>query len=474
LRLQLSIAFISLVVVAAAPAFMLRVTGVMDDSVFWVVAKSLDSGKVLYRDVFFTQPPLFILIPQALWMATTNLFVHRAFLFAVWLTNGYLLFLILARLDLALRLLATGLFLVSAFILQSYALHTEIFILSLFLIGTLAVTRRVAASSVIVGLAASASFFVKPLGPMVFAPCLYYILLDRTPRTRQLAYVLGAALVPVVAIATYLVANGTAVEFWHEVVLDNSNIGLLVTDDWQAYAAMAVAPLLVPLFAVFVIVDRRPSQFEWWLTAVVFVVLLVIELLRGARHYGLLNLAVLVWMAVRAQDKLTWRIQAHRITLGALVALAAVFHLATVREILARGSVTNELSDANFVQALPPGSLQVFGNNPPRIYMLLNRLVPAYSYVFVYDTNKELVIWDNYTTMINTSPPDYIAVEDDFRAVEYGQLRSTQLTNATAVKEWITHQANYRQLDVGQSLGLTLFQHLGAQEGLNRAGIDSH
>jgi hypothetical protein len=92
----------------------------------------------------------------------------------------------------------------------------------------------------------------------------------------------------------------------------------------------------------------------------------------------------------------------------------------------------------------------------------------------VYDTNKELVIWDNYTTMINTSPPDYIAVEDDFRAVEYGQLRSTQLTNATAVKEWITHQASYRQLDVGQSLGLTLFQHLGAQEGLNRAGIDSH
>src|SRR3981081_1688832 len=120
-------AFVSLVVLAAVPAFMLRPTGVMDDSVFWVVAKSLDAGKILYREVFFTQPPLFIFIPQALWLLTSNIFFHRVFLVVAWILNGYLFYLALYRVERNLRSLAAGLFLVSAFVLQSYALHTEIF-----------------------------------------------------------------------------------------------------------------------------------------------------------------------------------------------------------------------------------------------------------------------------------------------------------------------------------------------------------
>jgi hypothetical protein len=241
-------------------------------------------------------------------------------------------------------------------------------------------------------------------------------------------------------------------------VLNTSHLGLSINDDWLGYFTLAVAPLLVPVFVALILLDRRPADLEWWLTALVFVGLLAVELVRGARHYGLFNLCVLAWMAARAQDKLDWRNNVQRVGLGLLVALAAVFHIAAVREVLTRGLVTDELSAAQFVSSLPRGSLQVFGNNPPRIYMLLNDLRPAYAYVFVYDTNKDLINWDSYMSMIDSVPPDYIAVEDHFSAVEYGQFRSTNLTDATAVRTWIEEGGGYRQLDVGRSLGLTMYQ----------------
>jgi len=148
-----------------------------------------------------------------------------------------------------------------------------------------------------------------------------------------------------------------------------------------------------------------------------------------------------------------------------LVGLAGVVHIAAVREILARGWVTDELSATRFVETLPHGSLQVFDNNPPRIYMLLNDLPPAYPYIFVYDTNKDLVIWDSYQAMIDTAPADYIAVTDGFTAVEYGQQQSTTFTDASAVKAWIEQRGDYRQLAVGRTAGITLYQHLFAATG---------
>jgi hypothetical protein len=163
-------------------------------------------------------------------------------------------------------------------------------------------------------------------------------------------------------------------------------------------------------------------------------------------------------MAARAQDKLNWPGYAQKSGLGLLVALAAFFHVAAVREILTRGPVTDELTAAQFAKSLPRGSLQVFGNNPPRLYMLLNDLRPAYAYLFVYDTNRDLVNWDSYLGMIDTSPPDYIAIEDNFLAVEYGQLRSTHLTDADAVRMWIDQRGGYRQLEPGRSLGVTLYE----------------
>ena len=125
---------------------------------------------------------------------------------------------------------------------------------------------------------------------------------------------------------------------------------------------------------------------------------------------------------------LVWQTRGHQLGLAILVGLAAVFHVATVRQILARGFITQELAAAQFAQTLPRGSLQVFGNSPPRLYMLMNELTPAYAYLFVYDTNRDLVVWDSYRAMIDESPPDYIAVENDFSAVEYGHLKSTNLT----------------------------------------------
>lgn len=464
-RVGLSRTFFALIIVSALPAFLLRATGVMDDSVFWVAAKSLDAGKVLYREVFFTQPPLFIFIPQALWLVTSNIYLHRGFLFAVWLINGLLFYLAVPRLDRGYRLVATGLFLAAAFILQSYALHTEIFILSVFLVALLAVARGLPGAAFLVGLGVSSSLFIKPIGPVVFIPMAYSTVVRGTDRARHLWQMAIGALLPLLVVAVYVLVHGTTRELWQQVVVDNGNIGYSLSDDWLGYVTLAVVTLLVPLFAGILMLDRRPTQLEWWLTAIVFSVLLVIGLLRGARHYGLLNLCVLAWMAVRAQERLEFGRQAHLVGVGLLAILGAVFQMATVGEILSRGSVVDELSASGFVHALPRGSLQVFANNPPRVYMLLNDLVPAYAYLFVYDTDRDLITWDSYAGMIESSPPDYIAVEDSFKAIEYGPVKSSELTDASAVNAWIERAGAYQRLEVGRSLGLTLYQRLERGQG---------
>jgi hypothetical protein len=452
---SLAASFAAVVVVAAIPAFMLRATGVMDDSVFWVVAHSVDYGQVLYRDVFFTQPPLSIFVAQGLWMLSSNIFVHRAFLVGVWLLNGWLFHLILDKLDRTPRLVATSLFLVSAFILQSYALHTEIFILTLFLVAVLAIQRPCAQADLILGLATSAALLVKPLAPLVFLPCAYHRL-SRHP-DRWLHFVAGVS-IPIVIVSAYLVAHGTADDFIQQVVRDNASVGLSLSD-WQGYFTLAVAPLLLPLFVALVAVDLRPRDSEWWLTLGVFAVLLLVELLRGARHYGLFNLCILVWLTARAQGRLSWQSGRQQVVLAALTVVGLIGQSATVSEVLSRGSITEELTASRFQQALAPGTLQVFANDAPRVYMLLNELRPAYPYLFVYDTNRDLVIWDNYMRMIDQTPPDYIAVADSFTSVEYGSERSTQLVDAAAVKSWIDSTNKYQRLDEGQNLGLTMYRY---------------
>jgi hypothetical protein len=255
------------------------------------------------------------------------------------------------------------------------------------------------------------------------------------------------------------------VDFWDQVVLDNTNIGLALSSDWIGLFSLAVASLLVPVFVGLLLLGRPTDRFEWWLCATIFVGLTAVELARGARHYGLFSLGVLAWMAMRAQPLPSFASGGIRVGLAMLVGLGGVVHIATVGEILSRGWVTDELAATRFVEALPRGSLQVFDNNPPRIYMLLNDLLPAYRYVFVYDTNKNLVNWDSYQTLIDTAPADYIAVTDGFTAVEYGQQQSTTLTDARAVKAWIEQRGDYRQLTVGRTASITLYQHLFAATG---------
>jgi len=442
----------------------------MDDSVFWVVGRAVESGKLLYRDIYFTQPPLFVLIPWSLWRLTDDILVHRLFLFAVWLLNGWLLYVALERMQRALRFVALGLFLVSAFILQSYALHTEIFVLTLFLIALVAIGRGSSAAPFMVGLTASTSLFIKPLGPLVFVPALYFVLtrsgfrLGR-PILRRLAAVAVGGAIPICGVLLYLAAAGNGAEFWEQVVIDNANVGISTNVDWIGYFTLTVAPLLVPIVVVLVAVDHQLTDFEWWLTVGLFVAFLMLEILRGARHYGLFNLCLLAWMAFRAQDHVHLRTPVHRWAMGILVSVAAIFHVVTVREILRRGWVTDELAAAQSLEPLPRGSLQVFANSPPRVYMLLNDFPPAYPYLFVYDTNRDRVMWDSYQGMIAQSPPDYIAVEEQFAAVEYGTVKSTSLTDAAAVRSWIEQQGGYQRLDVGRVLGVALYQRLSPQTG---------
>src|SRR5262249_36104822 len=164
----------------------------------------------------------------------------------------------------------------------------------------------------------------------------YYVLfVERRPWS----HMLFGALVPAAFAAIYLLGHGTALEFWQQVVVDNGKVGLLLSSDWPGYLSLAIAPLILPLFVVLVMVDRRPTHLEWWLSISVFLVLLGLELLRGARHYALFNLAVLAWMIARAQPKLNWRAWPGRVGLIACVVLAAVVQGITVNRILARGSI---------------------------------------------------------------------------------------------------------------------------------------
>jgi hypothetical protein len=446
---------VCLIILLAVPAFMLRVTGVMDDSVFWVVGKALDSGRVLYRDIYFTQPPLFIFIPQLLWKITSNIFVHRAALLGIWLLNGWLFYTALYRASRSVRLALTGIFLSSAFILQSYALHTEIFIVTAFLIGLVAIERDWPASTFVLGLTTSAALFFKPLGPLVFLPAAYTVLLPLN-RRRVVWFAFGVA-VPCAGMLAYLAPQQLLGDFWQQAILDNGNVGLSPNPDLMGYVSLAIAPLLVPAFVALIAVDTRWRQPEWWLTIALFAALLGLELLRGARHYGLLNLCLVAWLAVRSQTRLSAARSVPRFALASLMTLAVVSQIGVVYEILARGSILTELAAARSVEPPAPGSLQVFASDAPRIYMLMNDLEPASPYLFVYDTNRDLVTWDSYMDRMAGSPPDYVAVEDGFAAQEYGQSRSKTLVNAASVKSWIEQQG-YAQFAVGPSLGLTVYQ----------------
>ncbi len=156
------------VVLTALPVFLLRLTGVMDDSVFWVVGRSLNNGRVLYRDIYFTQPPIFPLFPQLLWTISSNIFVHRVVLALLWIVNGIAFYSILSPLSRYKRLVLAGLFLSSAFTLQSYSLHTEVLVLSCFLLFTL-LSLRVPwnLSIILISLGASLVFFIKPVAPLI-------------------------------------------------------------------------------------------------------------------------------------------------------------------------------------------------------------------------------------------------------------------------------------------------------------------
>jgi hypothetical protein len=435
---------------------MLRTTGVMDDSVFWVVGKALDSGRVLYRDIYFTQPPLFIFIPQLLWKITSNIFVHRAFLVAIWLVNGWLVYSALNRTGRQTRVALSGLFLVSAFILQSYALHTEIFVVTAFLVAVVAIQSNSPASAFVVGCAAAASLLFKPLGPLVFVPLLWSI---AWPPSQRVLWCAVGALLPCALVLAYLAAQGVVPDFWQQAILDNGNVGLSTEPDPVGYFSLAVAPLLLPGFIALVAIDSRWRDVDWSMTVVLFLGLLGLEVLRGARHYGLLNLCLLVWLTVRAQQRLTLRGVTSRAVLAGFMSLALVFHIGVVYQVLSRGTVLTELSAVNDVHRTTPASLQVFANDAPRVYMLMNDLTPAYAFLFVYDTNRDLVTWDSYMDMIPASPPDYVAVADGFAAQEYGRRKSTVLVDASSVKSWLEHHG-YAEIAAGPPLGLTVYQHL--------------
>ncbi len=446
-------AFPVVVLVTALPVFLFRLTGVMDDSVFWVVAKSLNAGKVLYSDAYFTQPPLFIWIPQLVWAATDHLLLHRVFLVGIWLLNGWLFYCIVSPPEKATRLILTGLFLSAAFTLQSYSLHTEIFVLLCFLATVLTIVRKSRWAFFLGGLFASSTFFIKPLGPFLFPPLLVYLLLERYEgRSSQLLKYVGevtiGAAIPVAVVGLHLLTQGTLRDFWDQVIVNNANnLPFGFNNDPRLFAGIIFGSLLLPLFAWLVWLGRRDASPDLLLAVVIFFLFFGILIQRPFPHYGLFNLCLLVWMLARLSPHIDIYKTSQQVILGSFMALVLVYQLAFVAINMRRGNIVQELSAYRPLRQLSPASVHVFSGSPPRLYMLASQLIPASPYIFVYDTNRDLVIWDDYIGMVENNPPKYVLVEDSFRAEEWGTRKSQRLVDAAAVRKWMNSRAEYRQLE---------------------------
>src|SRR5262249_47289409 len=160
--------------------------------------------------------------------------------------DGALLYALLPAISRALRLVLSAVFMSAAFAMQAYSLHTEVFTFTAFLVAMHALVRRPTFLSLsAVGLLACATFFLKPLGPLTFAPAAVYLIASAPGNwLRRIFALLVGALVPIAYVTIDLFSSGSFTQFWQQVVVDNTK--LWYDFSLESLALYGIATLLLP------------------------------------------------------------------------------------------------------------------------------------------------------------------------------------------------------------------------------------
>jgi hypothetical protein len=468
-----ALSYVTASVFVASILTLLRPTGVFDDSVYWVIGRMLDHGAVLYRDVFTDQQPIVMVVARIVWGITDNLYIQRAFLLALCLLNCGLFWALIGGISPQVRMVWTALFLAAEIFAEGNKLLAEPFILSFFLIAILVTRRSDRLAPVYVGFLCSLSFLAKVIGPVVFLPLLLALVESWLPPgpgyrffLRNAGMTVAGAVLPIVAATAVLFDNGTLGQFWHDTMVDPQKLSLQFSHDLTTDVAYVWGSLLLPMFGLLWWANRRDRRLDWLLSCVLFFGFLILLLLRQARHYAIFDLCILAWMSYRAKSQLD------QLTTGSLsVGFAFVIGLGFVVQLmllvltLQRGTILSELNLYRDVRALPQGTVVVFADEPSRIYMLLDQLVPAYLYTYVYADNADEVIWDDYQSMIRARPATYVIVSDDYVAQDYGTKKSSVLADAMSVATWVEKLGEYEPIAVGRDARLKVFRLANSTRG---------
>ena len=426
----------------------------------------LSHGDVLYRDVFTDQQPLVMFVAQIVWATTANLYIQRIFLLALCLLNCGLFYALIGSISRPVRMLWSALFLTAEMFAEGNKLLTEPFILGLLLIAILVTDRGYRLAPALVGFLCSLSFLAKIIGPIVFLPLLLVLVerwLSADPGFRFFLRNIGIAIVgaalPIIATAAVLLANGTIGLFWHDTMVDPLKLGLRFSHDLTTYVASLGGSLLLPMFGLLWWANRKDRRLDWLLSCVLFVGFLLLFLLREARHYAIFDLCILAWMSYRASRQLDQLARGFlSIGFAFVIVLGLVVQPILLVLTLQRGSIVSELDLYRDARTFPPGTVVVFATEPARVYMLLDQLLPAYRYTYVYADNADEVSWDDYQDMIRAHPATYVIVSDDFVAQDYGSKKSNVLADARSVSTWIERLGEYEPVAAGREGRLKIFR----------------
>jgi hypothetical protein len=270
--------------------------------------------------------------------------------------------------------------------------------------------------------------------------------------------VVGAVL-PILATTMVLLDTGTLRQFWHDTMVDPLKLSLQFSHDLATDVAYVWGSLLLPMFGLLWWVNRRDRRLDWVLSYVLFFGFLILLLLRQARHYAMFDLCILAWMSYRAKSRLDQLATGSRsVAFASVIGLGFVVQLGLLVLTLRRGTILSELNLYRDVRALPKGTVVVFADEPSRIYMLLDQLVPAYRYTYVYADNTDEVTWDDYQGLIRDRPATYVIVDDDYVAQDYGAKKSSVLADAASVATWVETLGEYEPIAVGRDARLKVFR----------------
>ncbi len=195
---------------------------------------------------------------------------------------------------------------------------------------------------------------------------------------------------PLVWVAVFLIHENNMIAFYQQVFINNSKLLFSFNQNSPlVIGGFFFGSLILPWFMwlSWVALSNRKISRDIILAIFMHFVLLVVLVLRPFPHYGLFNLCCIVWICFLLRHQINSLSKIKAVALVCLAVMAVAFQLLFVTLALRRGTILTELEEYRNVRALANGTIQVFAGNPPRYYVLAQNLIPAFPYLFIYDTN---------------------------------------------------------------------------------------